>query len=359
MLLGKIGMTKTFWNKKRVLITGDSGFKGGWLALWLLKKGAIINGISLKPHTTPSFYSALKLNDHYESNFIDINDFQKLEKKLSYLQPEIIFHLAAQSLVLKSYSDPIGTYKTNIIGTANLLEISRHLESVKVFINVTSDKCYENNDFKISFNENSRLGGKDPYSSSKACSEMLSYAYEQSFLGKCKLSLSTVRAGNVIGGGDWSDNRLIPDIVKSSQHNKILQIRYPRAIRPWQHVFDPLRGYIMLAEKMYKHPNIFKGAWNFGPNIKMKYTVQELINLIKKDYLPDLKVKLTKEKQYHESNYLSLSCKKAKKNLGWKPIIKFSDAVDLTMNWYENFYLNRKQIFQVSSNQIDSFERII
>ena len=271
-------MNKTFWNNKNVLITGHTGFKGSWLSLLLNKLGSNVFGLSLEePVTTPNLFSVLNINSLVDDGRGDINQLESCISIMQNAKPEIIFHLAAQPLVRKSYKSPISTYMTNIIGTANILEAARFCDSVKTIVIVTTDKCYENIEKSFGYTETDPLGGYDPYSSSKACAEHVSSAYFRSFFKDKGVGLATARAGNIIGGGDWSADRLIPDIVKSFFKNEKLIIRYPKATRPWQYVLDPLRGYLMLADSLYGKPDDFSGAWNFGPDQNSVKTVQDTV----------------------------------------------------------------------------------
>ena len=272
-----------FWSGRSVFLTGHTGFKGGWLALWLTEMGAKVYGYSLDATTSPNFFKIVNLKDKIENSTIgDIRNLSDLIKSIKAAKPSIIFHMAAQAIVRKSYDDPIETYTTNVIGTVNILEAARKVDTVEAIINITTDKCYENKEWNRPYQETDRLGGFDPYSSSKACSELVTDAYRNSFL-KTEIKVATARAGNVIGGGDWAQDRLLPDFFRSITNNEVLHIRSPDAVRPWQHVLDPLSGYLILAEKLIKNGNNFAGSWNFGPDESGSKTVMWILDRISKN----------------------------------------------------------------------------
>lgn len=326
-------VNNNFWKKKRVLITGHTGFKGGWLSCILKQLNCDLYGISLKPKKLSFYYQAAVNTNFKRSIFSDINDDKKLINFIKVCKPEIIFHLAAQPLVLDSYKQPIKTFQTNIIGTAKLLNATTNLKTLKAFIVVTTDKCYENLDTKLRlFSETDKLGGDDPYSASKACTEIVSAAMYKSFLKKKNINMATVRAGNVIGGGDYSDFRIVPDIFKSIKKKKKLKVRNPNSIRPWQHVLEPLVGYIAIAERLFYNKR-YATAWNLGPekkNIKsVKQLVLDINRLNKFDY--KLEKKINKK---IESRYLGLNISKIKKAKIWKPKLSFEDTLKLTSDWY-------------------------
>ena len=333
---------KNVYKNKKILITGLSGFKGTWLAYWLNKLGAKVTGIS---YDKKNFKSSLKKNTFINKK-INIQNLNKLEKYLKKIQPEIIFHLAAPPLVIDSYEDPIETWKTNVIGTANLLEVCKRLNNIKAIIIVTSDKCYKDNPKLLRYKEIDRLGGHDPYSSSKASTELLVESFRLSFFNKVNSpKIATVRAGNVIGGGDWGKNRIIPDIMLSIYENKDLYIRNLNAIRPWQHVLYCLSGYLLLGQNLILNKNLNYNSWNFGPSIKSKKSVINLIETLEKKlskvkYSTKIKSILKKE-----SEYLMLDSSLAKKKLKWKPILSFNEAINLTNSWYSEFYTHNKLIY--------------
>ena len=348
----KLEMNRAFWKNKDVLITGHTGFKGTWLSLMLNELGANISGISLKPEKNKIFFNSIKKKIKLkESIYGDIRQKKFLEKSIKKIRPKIIFHLAAQPLVLNSYKDPVGTYETNIIGMINLLETVRKLKSIKSLINVTSDKCYHNKNKKNKFRETDPLGGFDPYSSSKACSEIITTAYYNSFL-KDRLGIATVRAGNIIGGGDWSDNRLIPDVIRSLKANRNITIRYPLAVRPWQHVIDPLIGYIKLMEKLYEFPNKYSSSWNFGPKSSSEVNVKKIVKDFLKLWNSNIKIKVEKNDKFYESSYLALNTSKVSESLKWKPEINYLESLKMTANWYEA-WIDNVDLYEFSRKQIN------
>lgn len=352
-----MNLNKNFWNNKRVFITGHSGFKGSWLSFWLSNLGAKVKGYALKPNTAPNLFNILKIDSKIESTFGDIVDYENLRKNLLEFKPEIIFHMAAQPLVRYSYLNPIETYKTNVIGTANILNILRELDSVKAFLNVTTDKCYENLEWIWPYRETDRLGGHDPYSNSKACSELVTSAFYNSyFKDKTSLGVATARAGNVIGGGDWSLDRLIPDFIRSVSKNETITIRNPNAIRPWQHVLDPLSGYILLAEKLYDEREYFSEAWNFAPSGDKFFTVEMIINKICNAWGANSKYQIKEDNNLHEAGLLSLDPSKAIFKLKWKPKLDVNDSVEKTINWYKNYYENNN-MEKFTIEQIESYLR--
>ncbi|MDC3411681.1 CDP-glucose 4,6-dehydratase [bacterium] len=337
-------MFTTSYLGKRVLITGDTGFKGSWLALWLLNLGADVFGYSLKPNTSPSHFSILK--SKYKTYFGDICDLQLLQNVIEETSPEIIFHLAAQPLVRYSYNNPLETFQHNVIGTANVLEASRFSKSVKAIIVITTDKCYENNEGGYGFVETDRLGGYDPYSSSKACAELVTNTYRSSYFNlsdydkRHEVLIATARAGNVIGGGDWSKDRLIPDIIRSIVNSSPLIIRSPNSTRPWQHVLEPLRGYLMLGEKLLNREVSFSGAWNFGPEENNILTVRELLSLSENRWNKFTYFIEENSDDFHEAKNLILNINKVKKELKWQPIWSNETAIGRTIDWYREFYEN-------------------
>ena len=344
-----------FWKNRSVFLTGHTGFKGGWIALWLSKMGAKVSGYSLDAPTIPNFFTVTKLRERLESSTIaDILDFSLLKSALLSSKPSIIIHMAAQSLVRKSYNNPLETFKTNLLGTVNLLEAARKVDTVEAIVNVTTDKCYENKEELKSYNENDKLGGYDPYSGSKACSEIASAVYRNSFLSESGIRLATARAGNVIGGGDWSVDRLIPDFLQATHTGKKLYIRFPNAVRPWQYVLEPLSGYLMLAEKLVKNGNDFAEAWNFGPKEKKLRSVSWIINYLSKKY-SNLKWEVKKSLGSHEAGLLSLNSSKAKHKLGWRSRWSLETALDKTIDWHKAWMENEK-MYEISIAQINSYE---
>ena len=345
-----ISNLKIYKNKK-ILITGSTGFKGSWLAIWLQNMGADVYGYALKPITKKDNFIVSNLDNKITQEYGNINDYSKLKNFINKVNPDIIFHLAAQPIVKKSYDYPIETLATNIMGTANLLDICRNNSSIKVLINVTSDKCYLNLDKNKLFIEDDKLGGKDIYSASKACSEIINYAYDHSFFKEKNLSISSVRAGNVIGGGDWQNSRIVPDSIRAYEAKKELLIRMPNATRPWQHVLEPLMGYLLLAASMYRNPKKYDGAWNFGPSTRKNLTVGELVSRISLEF-NNFKFK-TVNNDIYEPNYLRLSSLKAKKKLNWKKILTDKEMVYLIAEWYLNY--EEKDVYNLCSKQIDYY----
>ena len=335
---------KEFWKNKKVLITGHTGFKGSWLSLYLKELGAEVHGISLRPKNKINLFDQLGLDKLIESNFINIKNKKLISKKISEINPDILFHLAAQPLVIESYKKTLETFETNIQGTINVIEAIKKLKKCKISIIVTSDKVYKNKETLVPYKETDQLGGHDPYSASKAAVEIITNSYRESFFNCDNRFIATVRAGNVIGGGDWSKNRIIPDAVKSWNKSEILNLRNADSIRPWQHVLDPLTGYILLAQKTIENGNL-SGSYNFGPNTNELVTVEKLIKLSSK-YFNNAKYRIKKNKNtlLHETNLLNLDNSKSKKELGYHPIWDVNLSIKYTMNWYKDFYENKNAL---------------
>ncbi len=332
---------------KRVLLTGHTGFKGSWLALWLHVLGAEVIGISLPPETTPNHWNLLALP--IDDRRLDIRNAQALMQKIQEVAPEIVFHLAAQPLVRHSYRAPLDTWSTNVIGTANVLEACRHTNSVRAIVVVTSDKCYENREWPWGYREIDRLGGHDPYSASKASAELVAASYRASFFSADSAALlATARAGNVIGGGDWSEDRLIPDLVRALTKGELLQIRSPQATRPWQHVLESLSGYLLLGQQLLAGNRTFAEAWNFGPEPDGNRTVAEVLGILT-TYWPTLSWQVTENPQLHEATLLYLDSSKARTRLQWQPVWNFETALAKTAEWYrawmeEGRIISRQQL---------------
>jgi len=351
-------MNKKFWKNKKVFITGHNGFKGSWLSIWLTELGAKVYGYSLKTNTEPSLFETCFLDERVNSVTGDIRDYEKLKKTITSVEPDIVIHMAAQALVLDSYENPIETYQTNLMGTVNILNAIRESSSIKALINVTSDKCYENKENFKAFKESDAMGGNDPYSSSKACSELITTGYRASFF-KNSVAIATARAGNVIGGGDWALDRIIPDFIKKMNQNQKLSIRNPKAIRPWQFVLEPLSGYLSLAEKLFTEGHAYAEAWNFGPDNQDDKSVEWLISNFYKEYGVENNFKiLINDNLPHEANYLKLDCSKSIKRLDWSPKLNIEECILLTSNWYKNFYKKDKDMYAFSVEQIKQFESI-
>jgi CDP-glucose 4,6-dehydratase len=345
---------KNFWERRKVLITGHTGFKGAWLTLWLNKLGADVTGIGLKPITIPSLFDVGKIDKYCNSEFCDIRDENKIKKIICEAKPEIVFHLAAQPLVRKSYTNPLETFSTNVMGTANLLESLRGLNSLRAAVIITTDKVYHNNEWVWPYREDDKLGGHDPYSSSKAASELVIDSYFKSFLKGQGIGLASARAGNVIGGGDWSDDRLIPDAVKSWESGRTLEIRNPFAKRPWQHVLEPLLGYIRLAESLASNP-ILSGCYNFGPLSHEAASVKNVIELAKSKYLEANTNYNEINNGPHEAGWLALDVSKVKHILNFEPRLDLTSAVEMTINWYQNFYLGNNA-YDMCIHDINNYE---
>jgi CDP-glucose 4,6-dehydratase len=348
MLNGKIGKVNKFQNiykGKKVLLTGDTGFKGSWLSNWLLNLGAEVIGYSLKPNSIPSHFEILNLS--YQTYDSDICDLESLIKIIKIHKPDIIFHLAAQSLVRYSYDNPLETYRTNVIGTANILEASKCCENIKAVVVITTDKCYENLEQTKGYIETDRMGGFDPYSSSKGCAELLVNSYRNSYFNlndyniRHQLLIATARAGNVIGGGDWSKDRLIPDLIRGAINNKTTLIRSPYSTRPWQHVLEPLSGYLLLGMNLLQGKSAFAESWNFGPEENQVLSVEDVLALSKKIWKNINYSIFYDENNYHEAALLSLNIDKAKSKLNWLPRWENSVAIEKTINWYRVFYENK------------------
>lgn len=323
----------SFWRGKRVLVTGHTGFKGSWLALWLKEMGAEVIGYALEPPTSPSLFDAAGVADGIVSVIADIRDHERLDSAVAAHRPEIVLHLAAQALVRPSYEDPLGTYATNVMGTVHLLEAVRRAGCVRAVINVTSDKCYENREWVWPYRENEALGGYDPYSSSKACAELVTSAYRNSFFGS-GTALASVRAGNVIGGGDWARDRLVPDIMRAFLDGRPVTVRNPGAIRPWQHVLDPLNGYLLLAEKLWEGGAAFAEAWNFGPPAEDAKTVSWIVNRLSAEWGEGAGCEHDRAGQPHEAGVLKLDSSKARVRLGWRPRLSLAAALEWVVAWY-------------------------
>lgn len=353
-----------FWKNKKVFITGHTGFKGTWLCLWLIQLGAKVTGYSLDPPTTPNLFHLCKVDKMITSIKGDIRDQNLLEKSLNDAEPDIIFHLAAQSLVRDSYRIPVETYETNVMGTVYLLDVVRRAilkgKKIKAFINITTDKCYENKEWVWGYRETDRLGGFDPYSNSKACSELVTDSFRNSFFPVHEynthgFALASVRAGNVIGGGDWSYERLIPDCIRALLNKQTILLRNPNAVRPWQYVLEPLSGYLLLAEKLYEHGTSYDGAWNFGPSNEDCRLVSYLVEQLCKKWVGKANFSIEQNNNaFHEAQLLKLDCSKALTKLGWKPRWNIDIAIDKIIEWSKSYEL-RENIKEICFKQIKEY----
>ncbi len=343
-----------FYKGKRVLITGHTGFIGSWLTKWLDMMDADICGCSLDPPTEPNMYELLHLSENIRDVRLDVRDYESLYSAVKDFAPEIVFHLAAQPLVLKSYEDPIATIETNVVGTANLLECVRKVGNTNVIIVMTSDKVYQNEEWVYPYRETDPLGGRDPYSASKSCADIIVNSYRESFFKDSGVGVSTIRAGNVIGGGDWAPHRIVPDIVAGILNNAPIQIRNPDSIRPWQFVLEPLSGIFLLVEKMYSNQAKYSGAWNFGPEQKKLVTVRDLTHRFVK-YWGSGEYEFQNNNDCKEANYLQLDISRAMTELGWRPIYDFENAIKNTVDWYKHWHEDKRSISQLTEHQIHSY----
>jgi CDP-glucose 4,6-dehydratase len=347
------------YKNRKILVTGHTGFKGSWLSMILSWLGADVYGYALKPNTDPNLFELAKLDQVVKSTIGDIRDFDKLSGTLEKIQPEIIIHLAAQPLVIESYRNPRETYEVNVMGTVNILEASRFTKNVRVILNVTTDKCYENKEWLWGYREYEPMGGYDPYSNSKGCSELVTSSFRNSFFNtkdysKHHISVATARAGNVIGGGDWASNRLIPDFFRSICTGTMAKIRNPQAIRPWQHVMEPLSGYLLLCERLYSCGPEFAEAWNFGPEDSDAKNVKWIINKLCELWGDNSNFELDQNPTPHEANYLKLDCSKAKTLLNWNPKWDISTSLQKIVDWNKEFVRN-SNMRQVCLDQIEEY----
>lgn len=349
-------MDINFWKGKRVFITGHTGFKGSWTVIWLKKLGAIIKGYSLEPNTKPSLFEVANVSDGIDHEIGDIRNLESLKRAFDNFKPEIVIHMAAQPLVRESYKNPLETYSTNIMGSVNILESIRCCKSIKAFVNVTTDKCYQNNEWEWGYREEEPMGGYDPYSSSKACSELITAAYRNSFFSDMPFpKIASARAGNVIGGGDWSEDRLIPDILKAFDKKKPAIIRNPLATRPWQHVLEPISGYLLLAEKLYLSEVGFDGAWNFGPEDIDVREVGKILDYFVDNWPEKVFWELDPNDHPHEAQLLKLDISKAKSKLKWQPIWNLGEAIDSIIQWHQS-WKNGNDMRAETINQINNYE---
>ncbi|MFA6074224.1 MAG: CDP-glucose 4,6-dehydratase [Negativicutes bacterium] len=362
-------MNRKFWKNKKVFITGHTGFKGSWLVMMLNELGAEICGYALTPPTEPSLFDIAKLSELCEHNIGDVRDYRQLSTIMGNYQPEIVIHMAAQPLVRESYVKPLETYEINVMGTANLLEAVRNCPSVRSVVVVTTDKCYQNNEWAWGYRENDRLGGYDPYSNSKACSELVVSAYRQSYFRLSEENsglrthdselisapaVATARAGNVIGGGDWAKDRLVPDILRSIEAGEPVRIRNPYSIRPWEHVLEPLAGYLQLAENLYTEGHKFAEAWNFGPSDEDAKPVEWIVERMCQLWNSGATYIVDDGDHPHEAHYLKLDCSKSRQELGWKPRWNLSETLGKIVDWHVA-YINREDIRRICQQQIEEY----
>lgn len=356
-------MTPSFWRGRKVFLTGHTGFKGGWMSLWMQSLGANLKGFSLEPPTSPSLFEIASISDGMNSDIGDVRDLARLTHSLQTFQPEIVFHMAAQPLVRYSYKNPVETYATNLMGTVHLLEAVRQTPSVKAVVIITTDKCYENREWAWGYRENEPMGGFDPYSNSKGCAELATAAYRSSFFNPENFShhgvaIATVRAGNVIGGGDWAGDRLIPDILMAIEKGSPVTIRNPNAIRPWQHVLEPISGYMQLAERMISDGPTYSEAWNFGPNDNDARPVSWIVDRMVNIWGNGASWQIDNSEQPHEATYLKLDISKAKTKLQWQPRINLDQALEWIIDWHKA-YLDGRSMQDVTKQQIMQYQHLI
>ncbi len=357
-----VGVKGSFWRGRRVFLTGHTGFKGSWLSLWLQQLGAEVTGYALQPPTDPSLFEVANVAQGMRSIIGDIRDAATLTKAMHDASPDIVIHMAAQPLVRRSYIDPVETYSTNVMGTVHLLEAVRQTPSVRAVVNVTSDKCYDNREWVWGYRENEAMGGFDPYSNSKGCAELVTSAYRNSFFnpenyGEHQVAIASARAGNVIGGGDWAEDRLIPDILRAIGSGRPVVIRNPGAIRPWQHVLEPLSGYLQLAQKLYEDGSAYAEGWNFGPNDEDAKPVQWIVEKLTQSWGEGASWKLDGGDHPHEAHYLKLDCSKAKSGLDWQPRWPLAQTLELIAAW-QRAWLAQQDMRSFTLKQIEQYARI-
>lgn len=351
-------INRAFWKGKKIFLTGHTGFKGTWLCHWLTDLGAEVHGFALGPETEKNLFELTDIKSKMTSHIGDIRDFSVLKKAMEAAGPEIVIHMAAQPLVRRSYRDPIETFSTNVMGTVNLLEVARSQKSIKVIINVTTDKVYDNKEWVWPYRENDRLGGFDPYSNSKACSELVTSSYRSSFFNESGVKVVTARAGNVIGGGDWAEDRLVPDVIRSFESKVAVKIRNKNAIRPWQHVLESLSGYLHLTEYLFRTNDHYLPAWNFGPGTGDFMTVGALVETVQKE-VPNLGLKFElNDPTVHEAQILKLDNSQAREFLGWKNQWDYKTAIRHTFSWYAD-YFSGKDPAQITLDQLHEFEKCL
>jgi CDP-glucose 4,6-dehydratase len=350
-----VGMTPEFWRGKKVFITGHTGFKGGWLSLWLSSAGAEVHGYSTAPPTNPNLFTLARVGDWLASHVIgDVRDGEATRRAMVAASPEFVFHLAAQPLVRESYREPVETFAVNVIGTVNVLEAVRSIASVRAVVNVTTDKCYENKEWLWGYREFDPLGGRDPYASSKSCSELVTAAYRDSFLAKAGVAVATARAGNVIGGGDWAPDRLLPDFFRALADGRMLEVRFPDATRPWQHVLEPLSGYLLLAEQLALKGQQRASSWNFGPDEDDTRSVRWVLDQLAAR-IPGAGWRHVGGEHVHEAGLLKLDSSKARGELGWRPRWPLARALESAVEWYSAWRENQ-DMHEVCLTQIRAYQ---
>jgi len=343
----------SFWRRRRVFVTGHTGFKGAWLSLMLARLNAETTGYALAPPTSPCLFDLLSVGATLEDMRGDINDFENLRREMVAADPEIVIHMAAQPLVKAGYSDPVGTFQTNVMGSAHVLEAARACKNLKALVNVTTDKCYDNREWMRGYRETDRLGGRDPYSNSKACAELVTAAYRASFFER-GATIATARAGNVIGGGDFAPDRILPDAFRAFREGRPVEVRAPKSVRPWQHVLEPLSGYLMLAEQAARHGAKFGEGWNFGPGADSERDVEALLTRFMAAWGPEARWLPDRSAHPHEAGLLRLDVSKAREKLGWRPLLTFDETVEWTARWYRA-YADGADMRAATFDQIDAY----
>jgi len=348
-------INSNFWHGKKVFLTGHTGFKGSWLSLWLAEMGATVKGYALNPPTTPSLFEEASVAEKIESEIGDIRNLEQLTSSMQGFNPDILIHMAAQPLVRLSYKEPLETYETNVMGTAKVLEAARSCENLKAIVSVTTDKCYENKEWVWGYREDEPMGGYDPYSSSKGCAELVTSAYRRSFMLEKGIGLASARAGNVIGGGDWAEDRLIPDILRAFEKDQTVIVRNPASTRPWQHVLEPLSGYLVLAQALYENPTAYAEGWNFGPFDEDAKPVDWILNYMVQQW-PNSSWSLDQNAHPHEAGYLKLDISKAKSRLDWHPTWRLENTLKRIVEWHQA-WLNKEDMHAKCLQEINDYMR--
>jgi len=349
-------VNQEFWENKRVYLTGHTGFKGSWLSLWLSSMGAEVKGYALKPETIPNLFEVANVSEKIQSEIGDIRDLVQLRTSMQDFNPDILIHMAAQPLVRLSYKEPVDTYDTNVMGTVKVLEAARSCSNLKAIVSVTTDKCYENKEWIWGYREDEAMGGHDPYSSSKGCAELVTSAYRRSFMQEKGIGLASARSGNVIGGGDWSDDRLIPDILNAFENKQAVIIRNPKSTRPWQHVLEPLSGYLVLAQHLYNDPQDYAEGWNFGPKDEDAKPVDWILDKMVDKWQGNASWQLDNDSHPHEAGFLKLDISKAKSKLNWQPTWQLEKTLERTIQWHQ-MWLNKVDMQHICLNEINDYMR--